>query len=81
MKTLDKTDKPFVRFCPGLDFYFYDRRTSCVDLHLSVKVSDLVLCGYAVNNEGVYDFFFLRINYACMHRFRCILHNQISKIH
>ena len=30
------SDKSFVRFCPGLEFYFFERRTSFVDLHSSV---------------------------------------------
>ena len=38
------------------DFYFYDRRTSCVNLDSSVNVRNLVLCGYAVNNEMIYAF-------------------------
>ena len=34
-KLRTKTDNSFVRFCPGLDFYFFDRHTSVVDLDLS----------------------------------------------
>ena len=36
-KLRTKTDNSFVRFCPGLDFYFFDRHTSLVDWILVLK--------------------------------------------
>ena len=48
-KLRTKTDNSFVRFCPGLDFYFFDHHTLLVDLDLSVKVRYQVKCGYAVS--------------------------------
>ena len=35
----DKCGQITFRFCRGLDFYFFDRRTSFVNLRSSVKVS------------------------------------------